>query len=183
MDNFLPDKRYATVVIDPPWSMPPTGVAQMNIHYKTMSLEEIAALPIADVLAEDAWLFCWTINRFVAESIEIVRGWGLEYKFLMTWVKNHGIKLPGTPMFNAEWCIVAKYGNPTFVDTRYFFTANTWKRRQHSEKPEEFYDLLRRCTSEPRLDIFSRRRIAGFDTCGDQSVAGESLETHYQMVM
>ena len=182
--------RFATVVIDPPWKIGgfgwadlPTNNYERDLPYGVMSLREIKELPVADVLADDAFLFCWTINKFVRHTFDIVESWGASYSFLMSWAKPQGIQVPGGPMFNGEWCVIGRKGSPAYRDQRMFFTANAWPRGANSEKPEQFYDLLRRVTPEPRLDIFSRRRIPGFESWGGEAPEGPALPGVYQDVM
>ena len=50
------------------------------------------------------------------------------------------------------------------------FVCNSWPRREHSREPQEFYDLIRRVTDEPRIDIFSRELREGFKQCGNEVV-------------
>ena len=64
---------------------------------------------------------------------------------------------------------MGRFGSPKYKETKAFFTANNWHRTGHSEKPEEFYDLLRRVTPEPRIDIFNRRLIPGFTSWGNEA--------------
>ena len=183
--------KFATVVIDPPWPLSqPFGLrgggligASIQEQYGMMSLADIAALPIRAVLGDDSLLFCWTVNRFLPDTFAILSAWGCAYAYTMTWVKNGGIQTPVTPMFNAEWCIVGRKGKPQYLDTKAFNTANYWPRGAHSEKPEGFYDLLRRVTPGPRLDIFGRRRIAGFTSWGNEAPEGDPLPDHYQQVL
>ena len=73
-------------------------------------------------------------------------------------------------------------GNPRFDSIKAFNVANNWPRGAHSEKPEGFYDLLRRVTQAPRLDVFGRRRIAGFQSWGLEAPEGPALPDHYQTV-
>ena len=187
--------RYATVVIDPPWALPPLtlehrtaasgnrqGISVKPLTYKTLSLDEIGSLPIKALLADDAFLFCWTINSRLMHMADILSQWCIEYIFTMTWVKAGGINLPNRPQFNSEWCVVGRNGSPRFLTTKGFDMANYWPRTGHSEKPEGFYDLLRRVTLGPRLDIFGRRRIAGFDSWGDEAPDAPALPDHYQTV-
>ena len=186
--------QFATVVIDPPWGMPPIGLTkairgrtvsnyQPNLPYDTMDVDQIAALPVESVLLDDAFVFCWTVNKFVADAISLMPRWGLEYSFLMSWIKSNGIQFPGSPMFNTEWCVVGRRGKARFLDTKAFATGNCWPWRKHSAKPEEFYDLLRRVTPGPRLDIFGRRRIAGFASWGNEAPDGPAESEHYQFPM
>ena len=186
--------RYATVVVDPPWPLIPSGFSHhrkqsaggdmaTQLSYETMPLEEIAALPVGDVLANDALVFCWTLNKFLPYTFTIMAEWGVTYAYTMTWVKPGGIQTPVTPCFNAEWCIVGRKGRPKYRETKAFATANRWPRGAHSEKPEGFYELLRRVTPGPRLDVFGRRRIAGFDSWGNEAPEGLALPDHYQTVL
>ena len=191
MDELiLPDKKYATVVVDPPWPLNTNHSfnnggfnARNPLDYPTMPLDAIQALPLTNVLADDALLFCWTVNKFLGDAIDMMNGWNCAYWFTMTWVKSGGPQFPNGPQFNAEWCIVGRKGSPQFLDMKMFKTANYWPRGEHSVKPEGFYDLLRRVTPGPRLDIFGRRRIAGFDSCGNEAPDGDTLPDHYQQVL
>ena len=180
--------RYATVVIDPPWRVQHGWAGSETgglapISYETMRLDDIMALPIADILADNALVFCWTVNRFLPYTFTVLAEWGVIYVYTMTWVKNSGPQTPISPQFNAEWCIVGRKGKPKYRETKAFRTANYWPRQGHSAKPEGFYDLLRRVTPGPRLDVFGRRRIAGFDSWGHEAPGGLALPDHYQTVM
>ena len=181
--------KYKTVVVDPPWPLAPIGLKTGGlttcnaIDYQMMSLKEIQEFPIAAALDDDALIFCWTVNKYIPDTYQIVESWGCRYAFTMTWVKGGGVQTPVTPCFNAEWCIVGRKGSPKFLETKAFSTANYWPRGSHSEKPEGFYDLLRRVTPGPRLDIFGRRRIAGFESWGNEAPEGPALPDHYQQVL
>ena len=181
--------KFKTVVVDPPWPLKRVGWSKDNtngleeyVPYKRLDLDGIRALPVSDCLADDSLLFVWCTNQTLSDAISLVNTWGSRYWFTMTWVKNGGIQLPNGPMFNTEWCIVGRRGSPKFLDIKAFTTANFWKRGAHSEKPEGFYDLLRRVTPSPRIDIFGRRLIPGFVSWGDEAPEGEDLNSNYQDV-
>ena len=184
--------RFATVVVDPPWPLKPLGLSipapgrsyrYKPLTYGTMEIKDIKALTIPSVLADDAFVFLWTVNKFVLESAEILEHWGVHFSFLMTWVKSKGMQTPVTPCFNSEFVVVGRKGNPKWLSIQDFRTGNFWERSHHSEKPEAFYDLLRRVTPGPRLDAFGRRRIAGFTSWGDQAPEGEPPPDHYQQML
>ena len=186
IENF-PTGEYKCVVIDPPWNMvwsfssnkdydwyrkngwsrsvPGYGT---SMPYKTMKIKDIAALPIAGVLADDAWLFCWTTMAYLPVTFDLLEGWGCRYRFVMTWHKPTGPKALIHPMYNGEYCIVGSRGKPEFTNTKAFLTVFNAPQRGHSVKPAEFYNTLARVTEPPRLDIFSRRLIPGFDVWGDE---------------
>ena len=183
--------KYATVVVDPPWDIPmgpvlsesQFGHTKEALEYATLSLSEIAALPVSQVLADNATVFCWAVNRLLPYTFAIVEGWGLEYWLTMVWHKNNGPQWPNSPRYVGEYIIVGRKGKPKFTETKGLYTVNCWPVAGHSVKPEGFYDLLRRVTPGPRLDIFGRRRIAGFDSWGNEAPDGPALPDHYQQVL
>ena len=184
--------KFATVVVDPPWDISAPGYSQnvqrwggewAPLPYSRMSLKEIGKLPMGDLLKDDSLLFCWATNRTMPWVTSLFEAWTLAYTFTMVWVKPDGVQLPNTPRFNVEYAVVGRRGSPKFLDTKAFSAANYWPRRGHSEKPEGFYDLLRRVTPGPRLDVFGRRRIAGFQSWGNEAPDGPALPDHYQQVL
>ena len=164
----LPSRKYKTVVIDPPWTMSKYGLSNYkHFGYPMMSVAEIKALQLPIDTA--AWVFLWTTNRYLPVSFEVLEAWGLQYVFTMAWLKNGGPQTPVTPQFNTEFVVVGKRGAPQFINTKHFFTGFGAPRTDHSAKPRCFYDTLRRVTPTPRIDMFNRRPIDGFDVWGDES--------------
>ena len=86
----------------------------------------------------------------------------------MTWHKSGGIQIWNYPQFNSEFVVVGSIGKPKFLSTKAFPVCFDGKRQGHSVKPTEFYDTLRRVSPEPRIDMFARRHILGFDAWGDE---------------
>ena len=172
----LPDARYRTVVIDPPWPLRKTGarksrpnqVGHGDLGYSMMSLDEIKSMDILSVTEEDAFVFLWTTQRFLRDAFDILDGWGFRYRFTMVWHKPTGAKPFNHPISNAEFILVGVSGSPKFVSEKQFFAVLNAKASGHSVKPEAFYELLRRVCPGPRLDMFARRHIDGFDAWGDQ---------------
>lgn len=168
----LPTGKFSTIVIDPPWPMVkiPRDVRpnQTGFDYPTMSVEAIGRLPIHKFLHDDAFVFLWTTQRFLPASFELLRRWDLTYRFTMVWHKAGGFQPLNSPQFNAEFVVAGSFGKPEFVDTKAFPVVFEAPRGKHSEKPDEFYELLQRVTHGPRLDMFARKERDGFDVWGEE---------------
>lgn len=166
----LPEGQYRTIIIDPPWPMEKiereVRPNQAGFDYPTMSIETISTIDIP--AADDAFVFLWTTQKFLPSAFQILQAWELKYRFTMVWHKNGGIQPYNCAQFNCEFVLVSSKGNPIFADLKAFKTAFKAPRQEHSVKPDEFYDLVRRVTLEPRLDMFSRREIEDFDVWGNE---------------
>lgn len=170
-------QRYKTIVADPPWFIarggPQTGFdagARTDLPYDTMSLDDIASLPVADMAAKGAHLYVWTINAYVEQTYEVVRAWGFKPSTLLTWCKPpNGIGLGGAYSLTTEHVLFARRGVLRAVE-RIDTTWWRWPRSEHSAKPEAFLDLVERVSPGPYLEMFARRNRLGWDTWGDQAL-------------
>ena len=167
--------RYATIVADPPWDVKRgpdwgSGGPSRALPYPTMSLEEIADLPVRELADKRAHLYLWTINAYIEDTYEIARLWGFRPVVLLTWAKTpHGIGLGGTFVQTTEHVLFARRGILK-AGERVDSTWWQWQRGEHSAKPEAFLDLVERVSPAPRLEMFARRNRLGWDTWGNQSL-------------
>lgn len=168
-----PKGKYGTIVIDPPWPMEIMKMInrpnQTEMPYPTMSVEEIRDFDVvAKIADENCNLFLWTTHAFLPDALQIIESWGFKYHVTLTWDKTNGRSLFG---FNrrTEFVIYAYKGKITVNQRGKFIdTVFVEKLREHSRKPEIFYDMIREHTSGPRIDIFSREKRKGFDQYGNE---------------
>lgn len=179
--------KYRTIVADPPWDVRRgpaesgpgsqwgrpgggNGGASRPLTYPSMSVEEIAALPVRDLADRRAHLYLWTINAYVEDAYEIARLWGFRPSTLLTWCKRpNGKGLGGTYSLTTEFILFARRGvcpAAERVDTTWWL----WPRGRHSAKPEAFMDLVERVSPAPRLELFARRQRLGWDTWGNEAL-------------
>ena len=160
----IPDGKYRTIVIDPPWPGP--GDLRGGLPYASMSMEQIRVLPVQELSADAAHLYLWITNGHVFEGKELVEGWGYRYENLLTWCKPGLGVDPHYFRSNTEHVIFAVRGSLPILhrDVGTWFAA---PRRRHSEKPDEFYALVERCSPAPRIDIFARRERPGWTVWGN----------------
>jgi N6-adenosine-specific RNA methylase IME4 len=107
-----------------------------------MTVETIAALPVRGIAEDDAHLYLWTINAYVEQTYAIARGWGFKPSTLLVWAKApKGRGLGGSFATATEYVLFSRRGalaTKIHVDRNWW----AWKRREHSAKPEHFYDLV-----------------------------------------
>ncbi len=158
----LPTGPFQVIVADPPWRYDSGN----DLPYPTMDIEEIKAMPIRDIAADDAILWLWATNAHLRVAFEVVDVWGFEYKTLLTWVKDRmgtGEWLRG----QTEHCLLAVRGKPVFVNGNYT-TALDAARREHSRKPEEFFALVEATSPGGRVELFCREQRRGWHVYGNE---------------
>lgn len=169
----LPEGKYRTLVIDPPWSMDRSERTarpeqEPVLDYPVMDLEAIINLPIAELAAENCHVYLLTTHRFLPDAFGVFKSekWEVKYHCLLTWVKNVGFT-PFSWMFSTEHCLFGWRGSFEFPNKgeRVEFSAPV---REHSRKPEEFYEKVWRVSPEPRLELFSREPHEGFIPWGNE---------------
>jgi len=168
-------RKYRTVVIDPPWQVV-AGLTKVKFYrigkklpYKTMSDEEILRFPIEDFADEECDLFMWTTHTKLSVALEILQAWGFKYHALLTWDKQGGTCISG--FYRRTGLVVYGYRGKQGVDVgpgHYIPTLFKEKSKAHSQKPDIFYELIRKRTQAPRIDLFARKRHYGFDAFGDE---------------
>jgi N6-adenosine-specific RNA methylase IME4 len=184
---------YGAIVVDPASHFSSyTAIQSQNWcsrrdnerHYKTLSFEALAALPIKALAAPSGChLFCWSSGPFLPQAIELIGFWGFKYSTrCFTWLKtkrgwdgisplavtDFPVGLGLTVRHQTEIVLLARRGNcrRQRKDIRELIFA---PRREHSRKPSEFYDRVEQYCCGPYVDLFARERRPGWHVWGDES--------------
>jgi N6-adenosine-specific RNA methylase IME4 len=174
-NNVLPsERRYPVLYADPPWDYKlyseTTGSARAAAeHYPTMKLSEICALPVANLATDDAILFMWTTAPHLQEAFEVLAAWGFEYKTNAVWVK-HAQGLGFFVRGQHELLLIATCGDmPCPLPANRPPSVIQAPRREHSQKPDEAYDLIERMyPGMPKIELFARDTRSGWSAWGNQ---------------
>ena len=161
--------QYRTIVIDPPWPVEKIlrdcRPNQSDFDYPTMTIDQIKAIKLP-TYSDGSHVYLWTTHKFLPVAFEVFNTWNVNYECLLTWVKNVGFT-PFSWMYSTEHCLFGRIGNLPLLKLgkRLDFSA---KVREHSRKPEIFYEIVREVSPGPRLDIFSREKREGFEQWGNE---------------
>jgi N6-adenosine-specific RNA methylase IME4 len=169
--------KSRTIVADPPWRYRGTMIghighreARSAVPYQTMSTDEIAALPIAELADRDAHLYLWTTNTHLPAAWGIVRAWGFDYSTTLVWNKTpRGLIGGATYNICTEFVLFCRRGALPAL-TRTDRNWWEWPRSLHSTKPEAFIDMVECVSPPPRLELFARRNRLGWDTWGNEAI-------------
>ena len=180
--NFTAGKKYRTIYADPPWQFQNRTGKVAPEHkrlsrYPTMKLDDIKSLPVADVADEKCHLYLWVPNALLPEGIEVLRAWGFEYKTNLIWEKvrqDGGPDGRGVGFYFRNVTEILLFGitgtnNRTLQPARSQVNLLRTRKREHSRKPDEFVDLIERCSPGPYLEMFARGDRDGWDMWGNQA--------------
>ena len=175
IDIYKTDRKYKTIYIDPPWMETGGGTIKRGAdkHYSLMSMKEIEDLPIREIADGDGChLYMWVTNNFLQKGLELLKAWGFEYVTLITWQKDRfglGQYYRGI----TEHCIFAttKKKLPYKVingKRQQGVTGFIEPKREHSRKPEKMREMIEKVSYSPRIELFARERVDGWDSWGNE---------------
>lgn len=174
--------QFATILADPPWQFQNrTGkVAPEHrrlLRYPTMELKDIIGLPVAQLAAPKAHLYLWVPNALLREGLEVMEAWGFTYKTNLVWYKTRKDGGPdgrgvGFYFRNVtELVLFGVRGNMrTLAPGRTQVNILSSRKREHSRKPDEIYDIIEACSPGPYLELFARFKRDGWTQWGNEDV-------------
>lgn len=162
------NKKYASIVLDPPWmygrEYDPKGSRVAN-PYPEMSQEQLKALEIPAM--DDAVMFLWTTHKFLFDAKELMDHWGFDYKATLVWNKEK-IGMGHWFRMQCEFCLFGVKGNPIWDNTS-IRDIITEPRREHSRKPEAFYDMVEAVSVGEIYEFFARTERERFVSFGNET--------------
>ena len=168
--------KYPIIYADPPWRYSAKKVqGAAENHYPTMSIDELCALPVAELAAKDSALFMWATFPQLPEALRLIRAWGFTYKSVaFVWLKKNKkadswfYGLGFWTRANAEVCLLATKGHPKrqAADIHQFIISPI---EAHSKKPDETRDkIVSLMGDRPRVELFARQTPPGWDVWGNE---------------
>ena len=182
----FPDKKYKTIVVDPPWKYGKWGKASdiplarkkfpngqykedFDLPYNFMTIEEIKNLPVDNISGENCELYLWTTQKYLPDSFDVLKSWGFKYCQTLTWCKTpRGTGQGGVYCPTTEFLILARRGKMPKVKRIDSTWWNVKRTNKHSKKPEFFQDMIETVSEEPRIELFARREREGWDVWGNE---------------
>lgn len=180
-------QRYSTILADPPWQFQNrTGKMAPEhrrlLRYPTMELQEIMDLPISKLAAAKSHCYLWVPNALLQEGLKVLEAWGFTYKSNLVWYK---IRKDGGPDGRGvgfyfrnvtELILFGVRGSMRTLDPgRTQVNLISTRKREHSRKPDEIYDLVEACSPGPYLELFARFKRDGWDQWGNEDVEENSF--------
>ena len=175
-------KRFRTILADPPWRfINRTGkVAPEHrrlSRYDTMTTDEICALPVCEITEETAHLYLWVPNALLPDGLRVLDSWGFHYKSNIIWQKirkDGGSDGRGVGFYFRNVTEILLFGvrgknARTEAPGRSQVNFIAARKREHSRKPDEQYDIIENCSKGPFLELFARGTRPGWTYWGNQA--------------
>jgi N6-adenosine-specific RNA methylase IME4 len=165
----LHEERFGTILADPPWLfLNKTGkIAPEHrrlFRYDTMALDEIKALPVEQLATTPAHLYLWCPNALLPDGLVVMAAWGFVFKAIIVWYKirkDGGPDGRGVGFYFRNVTELILFGvrgknARTLAPGRRQVNLLATRKREHSRKPDELYDIIERCSPGPFLELFAR---------------------------
>ncbi len=177
------DGGFQTLLADPPWRFTNRTGKVAPEHrrldrYSTMTLADICAIPVEDVAAKNAHLYLWVPNALMPEGLQVMQAWGFRYVSNIVWAKRRKDGGPdgrGVGFYFRNVTELLLFGvrgsMRTLAPARSQVNMIETRKREHSRKPDEQYELIESCSPGPRLELFARHPAPGWTAWGDESGA------------
>ncbi len=181
--------KCKTILADPPWQFQNRTGKMAPEHkrlsrYPTLSLSDIMEIPVQQVASKSAHLYLWVPNALLAEGLQVMAAWGFQYKANIVW---HKIRKDGGPdgrgvgfyfRNTTELILFGVKGAMRTLDPgRTQVNIIKSRKREHSRKPDEQYELIESCSPGPYLELFARGSREDWHTWGNES---EKYEPHWR---
>ncbi|WP_339933322.1 MT-A70 family methyltransferase [uncultured Brevundimonas sp.] len=179
---FANGRKFRTILADPPWQFQNrTGKVapehkRLN-RYSTMDLKAICDLPVGEVAADTAHLYMWVPNALLPEGLEVLKAWGFNYKSNLIWHKirkDGGSDGRGVGFYFRNVTEILLFGTRgknarTEAPGRSQVNMIQTRKREHSRKPDEQYELIEACSAPDYLELFARGERPGWTVWGNQA--------------
>ncbi len=180
--EYAAGRQFATILADPPWRFTNrTGKMAPEhrrlLRYGTMTLEEIIALPVSQIVTNPAHLYLWVPNALLPHGLKVMSAWGFEYKSNIVWHKvrkDGGSDGRGVGFYFRNVTELLLFGIKgknarTLQPGRRQVNYMSSRKREHSRKPDEQYKIIEECSPGPRLELFARGIRSGWFFWGNQA--------------
>ena len=172
--------HYGTILADPPWQFSNRTGKMAPEHkrlsrYSTMTMDEILELPVTQLALPQSHLYLWVPNALILEGLEVMKRWGFLYKTNLVWYK---IRQDGGPDGRGvgfyfrnvtELVLFGTRGNlRTLAPGRRQVNIISSRKREHSRKPDELYEIIEQCSPGPFLELFARGQRPGWAQWGNE---------------
>lgn len=175
-------RQFSTIMADPPWRFQNSTGKVAPEHkrlsrYGTMTLDDIKGLPVAHVAAPTAHMYLWVPNALLPDGLAVMAAWGFQYKANVVWHKirkDGGSDGRGVGFYFRNVTELLLFGvrgknARTLAPGRRQVNMIETRKREHSRKPDEQYDLIESCSPGPYLELFGRGIRKGWTVWGNQA--------------
>lgn len=180
--NEVGKRRFSTILADPPWQFQNRTGKMAPEHkrlsrYPTMSLQEIKDLPVEAIVKDTAHLYLWVPNTLLADGLQVMEHWGFTYKTNLIWCKirkDGGPDRRGVGFYFRNVTEMILFGvrgknARTLQPGRSQENIISSRKREHSRKPDEQYEIIESCSWGPRIELFARGPRKGWFSWGNQA--------------